>query len=101
MIAKNVNTYAHGDIHLVVLAHLRMRWSLSGRDGFGVGFGDFREVKCIFYIDRTMILVRSRVRSVQRYSRSAQTRVCHRRVWSLAGLARPVRRLEGQQNVRG
>jgi hypothetical protein len=35
MIAKNVNTHAHGDVHLVVLAHLRRRWSLSGRDGFG------------------------------------------------------------------
>jgi hypothetical protein len=34
MIAKNVNTHAHGDVHLVVLAHLRRRWSLSGRDGF-------------------------------------------------------------------
>jgi hypothetical protein len=35
MIAENVNTHAHGDVHLVVLAHLRRRWSLSGRDGFG------------------------------------------------------------------
>jgi hypothetical protein len=32
---ENGNTYAHGDIHLVVLAHLRRRWSLSGREGFG------------------------------------------------------------------
>jgi hypothetical protein len=35
MFAKNVNTYAHIDVHLVVLAYLRRRWSLSGRDGFG------------------------------------------------------------------
>jgi hypothetical protein len=34
MIVKNVNTHAHGDIHLVVLAHLRRRWNLSSRDGF-------------------------------------------------------------------
>jgi hypothetical protein len=35
MIAENVNTHAHGEVHLVVLAHLHKRWSLSGRDGFG------------------------------------------------------------------
>jgi hypothetical protein len=34
MIAKDVNTHAHGDVHLVVLAYLRKRCSLSGRDGF-------------------------------------------------------------------
>jgi hypothetical protein len=35
---------------LVVLAHLRRRWSLSGRVGFGTlaGFSAFVEVKCIF-----------------------------------------------------
>jgi hypothetical protein len=42
----------------VVLAHLRRRWSLSGREGFGflspsyraceAGFGAFGEVKCLF-----------------------------------------------------
>jgi hypothetical protein len=31
MIAENVNTHAHVDVHLVVLAHLQRRWSLSGR----------------------------------------------------------------------
>jgi hypothetical protein len=40
MIAENVNTHAHGDVHLVVLAHLRRRWSLSGRNGFN----EFSEV---------------------------------------------------------
>jgi hypothetical protein len=34
MIAENVNTHAHGDVQLVVLAHLRRRWSLNGRDEF-------------------------------------------------------------------
>jgi hypothetical protein len=48
---ENANTHAHGDVHLVMLAHLRRRWSLSGRDGFGAlspshrtyeaGFGSF------------------------------------------------------------
>jgi hypothetical protein len=50
MIMKNANTLAHDGVHLVVLAHLRRRWSLSGRDGFGAG-GEmhiFHEVKCIF-----------------------------------------------------
>jgi hypothetical protein len=55
---ENANTHAHGDVHLMVLAYLRRRWSLSGRDGFGAlspsrltssaGFGAFMEVKCIF-----------------------------------------------------
>jgi hypothetical protein len=47
MITKNVNTHALGDVYLVVLAHLRRRWSLSGRDGFGTssaGFDEFLEV---------------------------------------------------------
>jgi hypothetical protein len=34
-VCENVNTHAHGDVHLVMLAHLRRRWSLSGREGFG------------------------------------------------------------------
>jgi hypothetical protein len=44
MIVENVNTHAHGDVYLVVLAHLRRRWSLSGKDGVGTlsaGFGIF------------------------------------------------------------
>jgi hypothetical protein len=40
MITKNVNTHAHGDVHLVVLAYLRRRWSLSSRDMVS----DFSEV---------------------------------------------------------
>jgi hypothetical protein len=34
IIVKNANTLAHGGEHLVVLAHLRRRWSLRGREGF-------------------------------------------------------------------
>jgi hypothetical protein len=41
---KNANTHAHGDVHLVVLAHLQRRWSLSGREGFDA----FMEVKRLF-----------------------------------------------------
>jgi hypothetical protein len=32
---ENTNTHSHDNVLLVVLAHLRRRWSLSGRDGFG------------------------------------------------------------------
>jgi hypothetical protein len=40
---ENANTRAQGGDHLVVLAHLQRRWSLSGREGFGVvGFRHFR-----------------------------------------------------------
>jgi hypothetical protein len=42
MIAENVNTHAHGDVYLVVLAHLGKRWS----------FSEFVEVKCPFSVDR-------------------------------------------------
>jgi hypothetical protein len=42
---ENTNTHAHGDLHMVVLAHLQRRWSLSGREGFGVS-GVFEEMKC-------------------------------------------------------
>jgi hypothetical protein len=46
MIVKNANTLAHGGVHLLVLAHLQRRWSLRGREGFGV----FVEMKCLFSI---------------------------------------------------
>jgi hypothetical protein len=36
---KNASTHAHGDVHLVVLAHLQRQWSLSGRDGFNAFCG--------------------------------------------------------------
>jgi hypothetical protein len=51
MIAEIVNTHAHGDVHLVVLAHLRRMWSLSGRDGFGT-----LSQKCssLFLVDWTL-----------------------------------------------
>jgi hypothetical protein len=32
---ENANTLAHDNDHLVVLAHLRWRWCLSGREGLG------------------------------------------------------------------
>jgi hypothetical protein len=32
---KNANTLTHDDDHLVVLAHLRWQWCLSGREGLG------------------------------------------------------------------
>jgi hypothetical protein len=64
MIAENVNTHAHGDVHLVVLAHLRRRWSLSGRDGFRtlspsyraceVGFSKFLKVFFTILVHRTL-----------------------------------------------
>jgi hypothetical protein len=56
----NANTHVHGGVHLVVLAHLRRRWSLSGREGFGfispsrraceAWFGVFKGVKRLFSI---------------------------------------------------
>jgi hypothetical protein len=49
---KNANTRAQGGEYLLVLAHLQRRWSLRGNSA---GFGDFREVKCIFSIDQTLI----------------------------------------------
>jgi hypothetical protein len=57
MFMKNANTRAQGGNHLLVLAHLRRRWSLSGREGLGpslslspaelasAGFRHFRGVK--------------------------------------------------------
>jgi hypothetical protein len=55
---ENANTHAHDDVHLVMLAHLRRRWSLSGKEGFGflspsrraceAGFSAFREMKRLF-----------------------------------------------------
>jgi hypothetical protein len=36
---ENANTHAHGDVHLVVLAHLRRQWSSAF----------FVEVKCLFF----------------------------------------------------
>jgi hypothetical protein len=50
---ENANTHAYDGVHLVVLAHLRRRRSLNGREGFGylspsgraceAGFGAFCE----------------------------------------------------------
>jgi hypothetical protein len=36
---ENANTLAHGDIHMLVLAYLQRRWSLSSREGFGAFVG--------------------------------------------------------------
>jgi hypothetical protein len=33
--SENANTLARDDDHLVVLAHLQWRWSLSNREGLG------------------------------------------------------------------
>jgi hypothetical protein len=33
---KYANILAHGDIHMVVLAHLERRWTLRGREWFGI-----------------------------------------------------------------
>jgi hypothetical protein len=43
---ENANTLAHGDDHFVVLAHLRWRWCLSGREA--VDSGIFEELKRLF-----------------------------------------------------
>jgi hypothetical protein len=48
MIVENVNTHAHDEVHLVVLAYLRRRWSLSGRDGFGTLFLSWRACEAGF-----------------------------------------------------
>jgi hypothetical protein len=55
---ENANTLAHDDDHLVVLAHLRWRWCLSGREGLGSSLcpaelarrdsGVFEELKRLF-----------------------------------------------------
>jgi hypothetical protein len=56
---ENANTHAHGDVHLVMLAHLRRRWCLSDREEFRflslscraceAGFGAFVEIKHLFF----------------------------------------------------
>jgi hypothetical protein len=58
MIVKNANTRAQGGEHLLVLAHLRRWWSLSGREGLGSSLppaelarwdlGVFEELKRLF-----------------------------------------------------
>jgi hypothetical protein len=46
---ENANTRAQVGEHLVVLTHLQRRWSLRGREGFGLArFGAFVEVKHLF-----------------------------------------------------
>jgi hypothetical protein len=42
---ENANTHAHGDVHLVMLAHLRRRWCLSGREGFGFYYAEREETE--------------------------------------------------------
>jgi hypothetical protein len=56
---ENANTLALDDDHLVALAHLRWRWSLSGREGLGSSLppaelarrdsGVFEELKRLFF----------------------------------------------------
>jgi hypothetical protein len=45
---ENANTLAHDDDHMVVLAHLRWRWSLSGREGLALDSGVFKKLKRLF-----------------------------------------------------
>jgi hypothetical protein len=55
---ENANTLTHDEDHLVVLARLRRRWSLSGREGLGSSLppaeiarrdsGVFEELKRLF-----------------------------------------------------
>jgi hypothetical protein len=81
---KNANTHAHDDVHLVMLAHLRRRWSLSGREGFGflspshraceAGFSAFRKTKRLF----------STAPGVKKRRRTAVTEVTER--WTGRGL---------------
>jgi hypothetical protein len=49
---ENANTHVQGGEHLLVLAHLRRQWSLSGRDGFMTlsDSGVFVEMKHLFCI---------------------------------------------------
>jgi hypothetical protein len=105
---ENANTHAHDGVHLVVLAHLRRRWSLSDREAV-----EFEEMKCLFSIvpevrkggesleclslknsnrtlDRTRSRVDLRVRSVQTVGRDACVKVIDRRVRSLTEPERPV-----------
>jgi hypothetical protein len=42
---ENTNTRAHGDVHMVVLAHLQRQWSLRSREGL-LDSGVFEEIKC-------------------------------------------------------
>jgi hypothetical protein len=64
MIAENVNTHAHGKVHWVVLEHLQRRWSLSGRDVFGIlsppaelawqDTVNFQKCSSLFLVHRTL-----------------------------------------------
>jgi hypothetical protein len=57
-VCENANTLAHVVDHMVVLAHLRRRWSLRGREGLGPSLpptelarwdsGVFKELKLLF-----------------------------------------------------
>jgi hypothetical protein len=57
-VCENANTLTHVVDHMVVLAHLRRRWSLSGREGLGSSLppadlarrdsGVFEELKRLF-----------------------------------------------------
>jgi hypothetical protein len=59
---ENANTLTHDEDHLVVLARLRRRWSLSGREGLGSSLppaelarrdsGVFEKLKRLFPLGR-------------------------------------------------
>jgi hypothetical protein len=73
---ENANTLTHDKDHLVVLARLRRRWSLSGREGLGSSLppaelarrdsGVFEELKRLF---STTPKVRKRNESERRSQR--------------------------------
>jgi hypothetical protein len=114
---ENANTYAHSDVHFVMLAHLRMWWCLSGREGFGflspsrrayeAGFSVFcgsetpifycaereeTEAKGSHWGDRTRDRTLDRTRLARPVSSSrVQRQRVHRHVRSVMGPARPVK----------
>jgi hypothetical protein len=86
---ENANTLTHDEDHLVVLAYLRWRWSLSGREGLGSSLPPaefarrdsdvFEELKRLFSITPEV-------------EKETEANGGHRgdRTWSLVDRTRPV-----------
>jgi hypothetical protein len=78
---ENANTLTHDEDHLVVLARLRRRWSLSGREGLGSGV--FEELKRL-------------ISTTPKVGKEIEANGGHRgdrtlnRTWSLVDRTRPV-----------
>jgi hypothetical protein len=110
---------------LVVLAHLRWRWSLSGREGFEflfpsrqaceAGFGAFVEVKRLFStVPEAKKRRRTKVTRItrrglgttgafdqwQQLCAARGARVYNRRVWSLVESEHPVTHLENNASLK-